>query len=106
MSQPGRRGRKVSRRVALMLPFVSAPALLRAQSGSKGAVLEANWGKYPDPATEFEVIRLSSSDYETWLPPIPSRAVNRRSSEVLVASTRSGSMHCIESTLEAAAGGS
>lgn len=79
-------------RRAVLSAAALAP-LAPAQSGSgRGRTLEPDWGKYPDPSTEFEVLRLSNPAYETWLPPIPARAVNRRSSEILVASTRTGSM--------------
>jgi oligogalacturonide lyase len=91
MSPQGRRGRSLTRRALLCSAAALAPVLLPAQSG-RGRTLEPDWGKYPDPSTEFEVLRLSGVGYETWMPPIPARAVTRRNSEILVASTRTGSM--------------
>jgi oligogalacturonide lyase len=68
--------------------------LVFGQGGAveKGRVLEPDWGRYSDPATENEVLRLTSPAYESWLPPIPARAVTRRSNEILVVSTRTGSL--------------
>lgn len=62
------------------------------QPAGKGRILEPDWARYPDPSTEFEVLRLTNADYDSWLPPIPARAVSRRNSEVLVASNRTGSL--------------
>ncbi len=70
------------------------PAILAGQTGNgqvRGAQLPADWARYQDPATEFEVFRLTSPEYESQLPAPPARAVSRGSGSVLYASNRTGS---------------
>ena len=70
------------------------PTLLSGnQAGSvKGRILEADWGRYPDPSTEFDVLRLTSAGYVSLLPSTPARAFGRKNDEVLYACDRTGSM--------------
>lgn len=87
--------------------FVSRPAISRraflaltpsvalaqdAQPGTKGRSFPPDWRKYADPSTEFEVLRFTSPEYETFLPPAPARCVTRRGGDVLVACSRAGSL--------------
>lgn len=69
---------------------LAAPGL-RAAEG-KGETLPADWGKYSDPSTEFEVLRLTRPSYSSHLPTPPGRAVSRRNEFVILASDRSGSL--------------
>lgn len=48
--------------------------------------------RYPDPATEFEVYRLTDPAHGSWLPASYQRAVSRRDSFMLYSSDRSGSL--------------
>jgi oligogalacturonide lyase len=68
----------------------AAPAL-RAEAG-KGETLPADWGKYDDPSTEFEVLRLTRPSYASHLPTPPGRAVSRHSEFAILATDRSGSL--------------
>lgn len=73
------------------------PALMTGQPGaaqapgSKGIQLDADWSRYPDGATENDVLRLTAPSYESLLPAPPARAVSRGSDSVLFASNRTGS---------------
>jgi oligogalacturonide lyase len=58
---------------------------------SAATAIPADWARYPDPATEFEVLRLTSSEYSSLLPSPPGRAIDRRSRSLLYACDRAGS---------------
>ncbi len=75
---------------ASALLAVSSPTL-RAES-VKGENLPADWSRYTDAATEFEMLRLTRPAYASYLPTPPGRAVARRSDFVIVASDRTMSM--------------
>ncbi|QOY89242.1 PD40 domain-containing protein [Paludibaculum fermentans] len=47
------------------------------------AVASQEWVRYQDPATEFDVRRLTSPEHESALAPLPSRCVDRRSRTLL-----------------------
>lgn len=68
------------------------PALSRAASIGKGQELPSDRGKYPDPATEFEVVRLTSAAYSSFLPAPAARIVSRHSDFYLFASNRTGTL--------------
>lgn len=70
-----------------MLAALAQP--LFAQFAS--APLPPEWGRYPDPATEFDVLRLTGVEHSSLLPVSPGRAVDRRSRNLLYASNRTGS---------------
>ncbi|MCL4793305.1 MAG: PD40 domain-containing protein [Bryobacteraceae bacterium] len=86
MSSGPRQLRGISRRAVL----AAFPLLLPAQSPAKGQTLPSDWARYPDPSTELEVLRLTSPEYESLLPPPPSRSITGNSAQVLCLSTRSG----------------
>jgi oligogalacturonide lyase len=87
MTSGPRQGRGITRRAAL----AALPLVVSAQSPpAKGQVLSSDWARYPDPSTEFEVLRLTSSDYESHLVAPPGRGITRRSDQVLFTSTRTG----------------
>ena len=54
--------------------------------------MPADWGRYTDPSTEFEVLRLTDAAYESHLAAPPARSMTRGSDQLLYTSTRSGSM--------------
>ena len=70
-----------------LLATLAQPLL--AQTGP--ALLPSELGRYPDPATEFEVVRLTSSEFSSVMPLPPGRAIDRRSRSLLYASNRTGS---------------
>lgn len=88
MSPIGSSKLKLSRRAWL---FGASSAVLAAPRIPGPAVLDADWRHYTDPSTEFEVVRLTDSAYESVMPAAPSRALTRRSGQLLYASTRPGS---------------
>jgi hypothetical protein len=47
--------------------------------------------RYPDPATEFPVLRITDPKNTSWLPAFYSRAVSRKGSFLLYSNDRSGS---------------
>lgn len=56
----------------------------------KGVILPADWSRYSDSATEFQVLRLTSPDYESRIAPPPAHIFSRNSRELVFASTRAG----------------
>lgn len=81
---------RLSRRALLLaLAGVSAPVA----ASEKGAILPADWTRYDDPSTEFEVRRLTHPGYSSYLPAWPGRAISHHSDFVILASDRTGSPH-------------
>ncbi len=90
--QPG--AKRISRRKLLLATSVlslSSTGELRAATG-KGETLPADWGRYSDPSTEFEILRLTRPTYASYLSASPGRCVARRGDSVLLATDRSGSL--------------
>ncbi|HAX42931.1 MAG TPA: hypothetical protein PLF84_12910 [Bryobacteraceae bacterium] len=87
MSTGPRPVRGMTRRAVL----AALPAALRAQTPAKGQFLPVDWGRYPDPSTELEVLRLTDASYASHLPALPARAVTANSQQLLYVSTRTGS---------------
>ncbi|MGC9950513.1 MAG: oligogalacturonate lyase family protein [Bryobacteraceae bacterium] len=56
----------------------------------KGALLPSAWHRYSDPATEFEVLRLTDPAHSCWLPAYYNRALARRGGFLLYSSDDSG----------------
>jgi oligogalacturonide lyase len=83
----------LTRRALILL----SPAALAAQStpARPGESLGADWRKFPDEATEFEVLNLTHPTYDSRLPAYPARALDRRGGSILVASNRTGSMQAL-----------
>ncbi|MBI5280303.1 MAG: PD40 domain-containing protein [Candidatus Solibacter usitatus] len=73
---------RLSRRALLVSLAGAAPAQIRPP---------IELIRYADPATEFEVVRLTDPAFESRLPASPGRAIDRRSRTLLYASLRSGS---------------
>lgn len=78
----------ISRRAVL----AAVPLLLPAQTPTKGMLFPSDWARYPDPSTEFEVLRLTDPGYQSLLASAPARSITANSGELLYASTRSGSL--------------
>lgn len=69
---------------------VSSPEL--HGESAKGENLPADWGRYSDPSTELEILRLTRPDYSSNLPTPPGRAIARHSEFAVLSTDRSGSM--------------
>jgi len=93
--QPGANqlSRRALLRAAAGASTVLGPAArnLRAQAG-RGETLPADWDKYADPSTEFDVRRLTNPSYASHLPTPPGRAVAHRGEFAILATDRGGSM--------------
>src|ERR1700691_5019186 len=57
----------------------------------KGALLPSAWHRYADPATEFEVLRLTDPAHSSLLPAYYNRVLARRGGFLLYASDDTGS---------------
>jgi oligogalacturonide lyase len=66
----------------------SAPGLRGAPG--KGETLPADWLRYTDPSTEFEMLRLTNPAYSSHLSAPPGRCVGRRGELVILATDRTG----------------
>src|SRR5581483_5433002 len=69
--------------------LTAAPAAL-ALAASDGEIFPSEAKRYPDAATEFEVVRLTDPAHTCRLPPYYSRAVSRRNNFLLYISDRTG----------------
>src|ERR1017187_9908931 len=56
----------------------------------KGALLPSAWHRYSDPATEFEVLRLTDPAHSCWLPAYYNRTLARRGGFLLYSSDDTG----------------
>jgi oligogalacturonide lyase len=56
----------------------------------KGTVAPSAWHRYADPATEFEVLRLTDPGHTCWLPAYYNRVLARRGGFLLYSSDASG----------------
>jgi oligogalacturonide lyase len=59
---------------------------------ASGQTLPSEIKRYADPATEFEVFRLTDPSHQSWLPAYYQRAISRRDSFLIYSSDRSGSL--------------
>lgn len=57
----------------------------------KGKVFGSDWRRFSDPATEFEVYRLTDPSYSSYLPAYEARVISRRNNLLLFCSDRTGS---------------
>ena len=67
--------------------FLCLPAILKA-----GELQQAEFRKFRDPATEFELTRVTDPSYASYLSPAYLHPISKRNTVVLVSSDRSGSM--------------
>jgi oligogalacturonide lyase len=59
-------------------------------TSEKGQISPAAWARFSDPATEFEVLRLTNPDVTSYLPPSVCRPLSRRRTFLLYASEVAG----------------
>jgi len=81
------------------LSSAAAGSLARAES-AKGAVLPAEWKRFPDPTTEFEIFRLTDPAHSSFLPAYYGRALSRRNVFMLFSSDRAGSLQAFRMDLK------
>src|SRR5579864_6890861 len=62
-----------------------------ASERGKGVLFASDFERFPDPATEMEVVRLTSPTYSTHLPAYYQRAMSRKGQFLLCWSDRTGS---------------
>jgi oligogalacturonide lyase len=91
-----------STRRGFLAAFAIAPLAATAPN-QKGQILPAVWRKFADPATEFEVLRLTSPDYSSFLPPPSAHAVSRRGTFLLYGSDLSGTVQVFRLDLKTGA---
>jgi Tol biopolymer transport system component len=70
--------------------FLASGLASLAFAEQKGAVLPSAWHRYSDPATEFEVLRLTDPGHSCWLPAHYNRALARHGGFLLYASDDTG----------------
>jgi oligogalacturonide lyase len=61
-------------------------------AAANGQILPSEIKRYPDPATELDVYRMTDPAHQSWLPASYQRAVSRRDSFIIYSSDRSGSL--------------
>ena len=76
-----------------------ASSALRGNA-EKGGTFPSEWKRYPDPATELEVLRLTSPAYSSFLPAYYERAVSRRGNFLLYSSDRTGLLQAFRMDLK------
>ena len=80
-----------SRRSVLASSLLAVRAFADQTNGPKGQVFESDWRRYPDPATELDVFRLTDPSYTSTLPAYTNRVISRNSAFLLFCCDRSGS---------------
>jgi oligogalacturonide lyase len=76
------------------------PAARLARGVEKSANLPSDIKRYPDPATEFSVLRLTDPSYTSFLPAYYGRAISRRGNFLVYSSDRSGAFHAYRMDLK------
>ncbi|MDQ2898507.1 MAG: oligogalacturonate lyase family protein [Acidobacteriota bacterium] len=69
-------------------------------NGDKGEVFPSEFRRYPDPATELEVLRLTNPKIASFLPAYYQRAVSRKGNFLLYSSYRTGSSQAFRMDLK------
>jgi oligogalacturonide lyase len=77
----------LSRRGFLAL---ASGACFAADTGGKGRIFPSFLQRFPDPATEFPILRLTDPDHTSFLPPSYARSVARRGNFLAYASDMTG----------------
>jgi hypothetical protein len=90
--------RRISRR-SLLISGMAATRLMAV--GAKGNAFPSDWKRYPDPATELEVLRLTDPEQTSILPANYNRAIAKNSSFMLYSSDRDGSPQAFRMDLKA-----
>ncbi|MBK9169498.1 MAG: PD40 domain-containing protein [Bryobacterales bacterium] len=70
--------------------LAAVPIPLLAAEFDRRRVFPPEWGRYADPATEFEVARLTDPQYSSLLPASYNRVIGRRNGFLLHTSDRAG----------------
>ncbi len=90
-----------------MMPMLPRRAFLSLLASSalrsnaeKGGTFPSEWKRYPDPATELEVYRLTNPTHSSFLPAYYERAVSRRGNFLLYSSDRTGSLQAFRMDLK------
>jgi oligogalacturonide lyase len=65
----------------------------------KGALIPSGWLRYTDPATEFEVYRLTDPTHSSWLPAYYGRALSRHGTFMLYSGDCPGSLQVLHMDL-------
>src|SRR5438874_2464509 len=76
-----------------------AASALRAEL-EKGRSFPSEWKRYSDPATEFDVYRLTAPAYSSHLPAYYNRALSRRGGFLIFSSDRTGSNQALRMDLK------
>ena len=63
-----------------------------ARAEQKGALLPSAWHRYSDPATEFDVLRLTDPAHSSWLPAYYNRTLARHGGFLLYGSDATGAL--------------
>ncbi|HEY1241114.1 MAG TPA: oligogalacturonate lyase family protein [Bryobacteraceae bacterium] len=82
---------RFSRRSLLATGALALRALADQPHGPKGQLFDSDWKRYSDPATEFEVYRLTDPSYTSTLPDYTNRIISRNSGSLLFCCDRAGS---------------
>ncbi len=65
----------------------------------KGAAIPSGWHRYSDPATEFEVLRLTDPAHSSWLPAYYNRCVSRHGGFLLYGNDAEGAPQALRMDL-------
>ena len=82
---------RLSRRSLVATAIGASCAVASGAKDEKGQMFEAEVERYPDPATEFQVYRLTDPSYRSTLPGRYNRLISRNSGMLLYCSDRTGS---------------
>jgi oligogalacturonide lyase len=93
---------RFSRRSLLATAMGASCAFASGAKGQKGQMFEAEVERYPDPATEFQVYRLTGPSYTSILPGRYNRVISRNSGMLLYCSDRAGSPQAFRLDLKTA----
>ena len=74
---------RLSRRSLVATAIGASCAVASGANGQKGQMFEAEVERYPDPATEFQVYRLTDPSYTSILPGRYNRLISRNSGTLL-----------------------
>src|ERR1043165_8237750 len=91
--------RAVSRRSFIISGLAAASA---HSEGAKGGSFPSDAGRYPDPATELDVYRLTDPGYTSLLPAYYNRAISKNSGWMLFTCDRAGSPQIFRLDLKSA----
>jgi oligogalacturonide lyase len=76
------------------------PAARLATGAEKNPILPSEMKRYPDPATEFSVLRLTDPNHTSLLPAHYARSVSRRGNFLLYSNDRSGAFQAYRMDLK------